>query len=311
MRAIDFRDERFRTSYFFSLEGMIQSIKKVGVLNPPRLQAEKGGWVIVAGWKRLLACREVGLDSISGLEVPVKKALDGFLGALEENLLTRELGLLEKSIALLKLERFGVKRERLVREFMPWLGLPATLFHLDMLQGLARTDVDTKRFVAEKNPPFVLVEQLLSVPRKDRKLVLPFLYRLGQNKQKEFLGDLLSISLREGVSPGQILAEAALASGVAEGNLPGLEQAEKLRQELRRRRYPQLSRLRAAFAAARKKLPFPESILVEPDPFFEDSALTVSFRCRTRAEFRERLAELQAIAEKDSLSRLFRVGRET
>lgn len=310
LEAIDLEDDRFRTSYFLPLGRLTQSIQKVGLLSPPRLRAGIKGWVILAGWKRILACRELGLSTIPALVVTKGDDLSCFIEALEENLATREVSLLEKSIALSRLDGFGVPRERLIREFMPWLGLPATAAHLEIFLSLVSIEDETKRFVAEKNPLFSILEDLLRLKPAERKRVLPFLRPLGQNKQKELLSDLLSISRRENASVSRVLASVSATSGIACKDLTPLEKAEKLRAELRLRRYPRLSQARAAFAAARKSLTLPESILIEPDPTFEDPALTVSFRCRTSQELRECLARLEAVADKDCFVCLFSAGRE-
>ncbi len=310
LRAIDLEDDRFRTSYFFPLERLIQSIKKVGILSPLRLRAGRKGWVILSGWKRILAGVELGLRTIPAVVVTEGDDVSCFIGAIEENLATREVYLLEKSIALSRLERFGLQRERLIREFMPWLGLPATVAHLEVFLSLARSDDGTKSFVAQKNPPLQLLEDLLRLKPADRKRVLPFLRPLGQNKQKELLSDLLAVSLRENASVSRVLASVSAASGIARKNLTLQEKAERWRDELRRRRYPRLSRARAAFAAARKRLALPESILIEPDPTFEEPALTVSFRFETSEEFRECLSRLEAVAEKDCLASLLSAMRE-
>ncbi|MGQ9672069.1 MAG: ParB/RepB/Spo0J family partition protein [Candidatus Aminicenantales bacterium] len=311
LAGIDLDNERFRTSYFSNLDGLIQSIRKVGLLSPPRLRAGKKGWVIVAGWKRILAAAELRLSSIPAIEASEGNDLDCFLASFEENLATREMGLLEKSIALARLEEFGVEKKRLIRGFLPRLGLPATGAHLHLFLALARADDETKRFVAEKNPPPVVVEKFLQLKPGERALILPLLRPLGQNKQKELLDDLIAVGLRDNKPIHQLLAEIEIETGAGGEKFSTLEKAELVRNELQRRRYPRLFRARTAFAAARKRLSLSEAIRIEATPFFEDPGLTVSFRCRTKEEFKLCLAELEKVVDQEALAFLFRIGRES
>ncbi len=311
LKEIDLDDERFRTSYFFNLERLADSIKKFGLFSPVRVRPGKKGWVVVAGWKRVLASLDLGMNSIPAVEAGPAGDLDCFLGALEENLATREVGLLEKAMALRRLEEFGLKRERLIREFLPRLGLPSTGAHFDLFINLAHAEDKLKEFVAKKNPPPGIIESLLWLKPAERILILPILYPLGQNKQKELLEDLLAVSLRDGKPVQEVMRELMEKEIAAEKSLSGLQKAELVRTKLRQKRYPHFFQAKKDFTEARKSLPLSAAIVIQPDAFFEEPGLTVSFRCQTTEEFKRYLAELQRLADHQALAVLFRVGRES
>jgi len=97
LKKISLEDERFRTSYHFSLEKLKLSIKEIGLLHPPLVTRRDNRFILVSGWKRVLACHELSLSSIPVYVIEEKDELQTFLIAFYENLAAREFGLLEKA----------------------------------------------------------------------------------------------------------------------------------------------------------------------------------------------------------------------
>ena len=64
LNQIFLQDERFRISHYFSLERMILSLRRVGLINPPLVCFRDNHFILVSGWKRTLACREIFLSPI-------------------------------------------------------------------------------------------------------------------------------------------------------------------------------------------------------------------------------------------------------
>ncbi len=306
LRRIKWKDERFRTSYFFDLEPLVFSIKKVGLVNPPLVLEDSRGSVLVSGWKRALACRQLGLKEISALVTERKANLALFLTALHENLASRGLRLAEKATVIGKLSLFGLSDDILIKDYLRLLRLPATADHLIVLLGLARAGLKIRRFVEEGDVSLPVVQALLRFQAPERKLLVPLLYPLGQNKQKEFLDSLWEIQRRDEIPVKSILDRKDIRQARRSAKLVPLARSEKIRQILERMRFPQLSARRAAFDSCLRRIGWPGEITVQPSPFFEDEEISVGFRAKNPEEFKKSLARLNEAAGKEGLEALFR-----
>jgi len=300
------RDERFRISYFLDLEALARSIGASGLLSPPLVRASGKRFVLVSGWKRVLACQEAGVVEIPALVTDEKDDLKLFLAIVEENRSHRTLSLTEKAETLKKLQALGLGQEALIRDIMPALALPATALHLRCLNGLARARRDVKRYAHEKEIPLSLLESVLRFGDADRSRLLPMLFPLGQNKQRELLDDLRGIIRRDGVTVRRVLSDGAIGEALSSEALSQLQKADRVRGLLRKLRYPALSAQQGAFDAALRNLGRPREIAIQPSPFFEDEGVSVSFRFKSAAELRDRLRKLERLASRPELLRLFR-----
>jgi len=306
LRAIDFRDERFRTSRNPDLEGLIWSIRKAGLISPPVLCRRGRRYVLVTGWRRALACRVLGFRKIPALVTEEANELRLFLMGLCENLAIRELCLAEKAVCLEKLGRFGMTTKTLVKEYMPRFGLPATAGHLQWMFSLAGADKAVLDFVAEKPASLAVVRVLLRFPSADRRRLLPLLRPLGQNKQRQFLEDLWEIGRRDELPVRRLFRRKEFQRILGSSRLSMLQKAERIRQLLRKMRHPGLSAREEAFRSTLGKMRWPRDITVQPSPCFEEDIIAVSFRVRSREEFRAAMDKLEDAARRQELDELFR-----
>ncbi len=306
LRAVNIRDERFRTSRDTSLKGLIRSIEEAGLISPPVLCKRGSRYVLVTGWRRALACRALGFRKIPGLVTDETDELRLFLMALSENLTARELGLSEKAVSLYKLGQFGMATRTLVKEYMPRFGLPATVNHLRWMFTLAQADQAVLDFVSEKSPSPAAVRALLRFPSGDRRRLLPLLRPLGQNKQKQVLEDLWEICRRDGLPVRGLFRRMEFRRILGSSRLTMLQKAEKIRQLLRKKRYPGLSDREEAFRSTLRKMRWPRDVIVQPSPSFEEDQINISFQIRRGEEFRAILDKLGKVADREEIGELFR-----
>ena len=306
LRAIDFRDERFRTSSDPVPEGLLRSIQKAGLISPPVVCRRKRRYVLVTGWKRALACRSLGFRKIAVLITPERSDRRLLIIAVNDNLATRELSLAEKAMILLKLGQSGLAQAILIKEYSPRLGLPATLEALQRMLSLARADQSLRDFVSEKSSPPAVIEALLRFPPGNIRPLLPLLRTLGQNKQRQILEDLWDIVRRDGISVRILLRRKGFRRILASPRLSKLQKAEGLRQCLKTVRYPALSAREEAFREALRKVRWPGDVAVQPSPFFEENGMTVSFRAGSRQELQAVLERLGETAAREEIDGLFR-----
>ncbi len=306
IKDINLKDERFRISSFFSMESLLLSIKEIGLINPPLVTIRNHRLVLVSGWKRVLACLELSMTSIPVWIVRSDDDLQMFLLAFYENLASREFSLLEKAKILRKLKKLGEKEQKIIRHYFPLLNIPQTSYHLDLYLAISRFSKDVKSFIHQKNMSLASIEVFAEFNSRERKLLLPLLQPLGQNKRQELLEDLHEISLRDGVSAQEILTSEGMGKILHSEKFSFLQKSDRIRQWLRRKRYPRLSSHKEALKLALRKSKWPEDISIEPSPFFEEEALTVRFRFKDKEELRSLLARLQQISSKKEFAEVFR-----
>ena len=152
LEEIDVENETFRISEGLDSAPVLDSLREVGQLNPVILLELKPRMAIVCGFRRIRALRQLGK---AGVLARILSAEDcdrtgAFLLALWDNLAHRQLSPLEKARVLFKLGNMcGVSTERLVRAYLPALGLAPNenVLHSHLL--LNELHQDLRRCLAE------------------------------------------------------------------------------------------------------------------------------------------------------------------
>ena len=307
LNDISLEDERFRISCFFSIEKLLLSLKKVGLINPPLVTIRNNHYILVTGWKRVLACLEASFSSIPVFVIEEDDDLKAFLIAFYENLATRRYSLLEKAEILKKLKIFGEKEDDIVKHYLPLLDIPQTLRHLDIFLAFSQFGPDLKKFIHERNIPYSSLERLAEFSASERKALFPILQPLSQNKQKEILEDFREIAIKGDIPAEKVLKAEEIQEVINSENLSPLQKADKIRILLKRKKYPHLHSWKDAFDTSLKKMKWPKEIAIHHSPFFEDEALSVNFHFKNEKEFRSHLKKIQEVASKIEFSRLFKL----
>jgi hypothetical protein len=300
------KDERFRISYYFDLEKLVTSIREIGLLNPPLVTRRNGRFILVSGWKRVMACLNLSLSPIPVLVVQGKGELETFLIAFYENLATGEFSLVEKVEIIAILKKFSEEEKKIVCHYLPLLDIPPTLSHLDSYLAFSQFEPELKKFIHEKNLPFSLAELFSEFSTSERKRLLPLVLPLSQNKMTEFLESLKEISRRDELPVRRILASKEAKDILGSRRLSSLQKADRIRLVLRKKRYPNLSSWEESFDSLRKKMRWPREITLSPTPYFEEKRLSVDFNFENQEEFKASLLKLEELASKREFSELFK-----
>jgi len=307
LKEIFLEDERFRISYYFSLEKLILSIQKVGLLNSPFVALRDKHFILVSGWKRVLACIKLGLSSLPVFVIEEEDELKTFLAAFYENLATREFSLLEKAEILSRLKIFGEDEKKIVQHYLPLLDILSASSNLDSYLAFSQLESEVKRIIHQKNMPFSSVKLLAGFTPQERKSLLPLLLPSGQNKLKGILEDLKEISRRNDIPTKKILSSKEILDIMRSEKLSPLQKADKIRLILKKKRYPVLSSRKESFDSLLKKLRLPKTIMVKPSHFFEEENFSVNFSFGNCKEFKTNLLKLQELASKQELSAILKL----
>lgn len=104
---------------FFSenaIKEVARSIREVGLLQPITLRSTASGYELVAGERRLRACKMLGMKEISAIVVPNMRECEAALLAMIENLQREDLHFLEEAEGYQSLMRqHGLTQEELGR----------------------------------------------------------------------------------------------------------------------------------------------------------------------------------------------------
>jgi len=309
--AIDSRNQSFSMTFHPNLDGLMRSIGQVGLLQPIIVREKSRGarYQVISGFKRLAVCKQLGLGEIEAfcyrkLELD---DLEGFHMALHENLSTRGLNLIEKSMILHKLiHRYGLSKESIARDYMPLLGLHPNPKILEKISQLVELRTRIKRYIVDEEVSLGNAAQFLEFAAEDQAEIgrlIPAL-KLGENTLREVLALLREISLRDGLAVRELF-KGEIEGMVSDATISRVHKTNRVRRRLREMRYPRLTELEKAFCEKRKGLGLSPGISLQPPPYFEGDTLRVEFRFGNVDVFKDIISKLMEASEKKELGEMF------
>ena len=307
---IELADERFRIAHFFSLDPLVLSIKKIGLIYPPVVTPRSGRLVIVTGWKRVLACRKIHFSSLPVFVLDEPEDSKAFRLSFLENLTVRNFSLLEKAEVIGKLSEFGEGEREIIKTCLPLLHIPPTYDYYNLYMNIFRWELKEKELIHFQNVSLAVIERLVEITSDERAVLYPYLWPLSVNKQKELLEVIQELSLKKGLSLREILESGNLKAVAEAENLSALQKSDRIRKLLQNIRFPKLSKRQGDFASAKKRMAWPEDIKISPTPFFEDKTLHIEFSFQSPKDYLEKLSVLHEAAALKDFAELFDISED-
>ena len=309
--GIDAECEEFRISEYLDSESLTDSLRAVGQLNPLILFERDSRLVVVCGFRRFAALRQLGVRSAFAriLTVEECRTTHPLILALYDNLAHRKLSPLEQARAAVKLRDIcGITRERLISEYLPLLGLPPRENALAGCIALHAARPELRRLFAADALTLASMERLakLSQDEQERFAAVMAAVRLSASMQKktlDLLDDLAGMNQADFTAP---VDSPDIHEFLRDAKLSSFQKGEKLYGTLYRLRNPRVARAQADFAAQRKRMGLPGAIRITPPPYFETAELRVEFEAASPEKFRELAAALQKAADCSEIEKLFR-----
>ena len=316
---IDSDDQLFQISLpWVPIGELTQSIRRTGVLSPLRLNRVASGELrIISGFRRHTAARQAGLQQVPCFITSENDTLRLFRQALEDNLASRDLHILEKGTAVSKLRRtFKVSDQLLLGEYLPLLGIPADKFHLQRYLNLASLRHSLRTAITKDLQP----ETALKLPRwaneeQDFFVNLVSKFRLGKNKQKRLfslLDEIRGLLRNEALSLDHQRSSVSTiwhTSGAAQveknESLPLAKRYDQALERLLQLRSPHLSEYEKRYKILKEKLKLPPPIQLHTPPYFEGNQIRVSFSASNPDEFSSLIEKLKEIVESEELRKIF------
>ena len=298
LAEIDFRERAFPFSFGQIPPRLLESISKVGLLQPPLLQVTAKGYRIVCGRRRLEALRRNGAAdaAIKFFAAPAGNFKELFRRALWENLSQREFNPVETADIYNKaLEFFSEEELRL--ELKPALKIPGRQRFHKRYQAIAAFAPELRELIAGGIIDSESVDIISEWSDAELKSLIGLILETGlrRNKLREVISRLDDLARRDQVSVCEPLAAAGAVVSAAEGRID----ISALRRQLQIRLYPHLTAARKNFAEKLAKLSLPANIRLEAPPDFEGGEYSLSFKFSDRRQWQEACEKLNSIVPED------------
>lgn len=302
LNMLDLDDASFRLSCGFDLEPLKDSIRRIGLINPPLLRKRADGrYQIICGYKRIRALQELGVSSaVCQLVPPETRDEVCLLLSLYDNVSHRELNSIEKSLAVNRLISY-YGEVKIISDFLPLLKLQPHIKQLRAYQPLCLLDEEIRDAVIEG---IIDVQSALSLARLDpetRACLAQLLVnlRLSVSKQVEVITSVMEIGLRDGVSPHAVTGDPAIQAILKNDKLNRPQKGDAVLRLLREKRYPMLTAKEKQVKGMLSKVRLPRGAIIAPPPFFEDNRYCLSLYFTGWEELKEKLNLLDAIIADD------------
>ena len=301
LKNIDYKDKTFLLSHGYDLWPLKQSIKKIGLLNPPMVRKKSDAtYQIICGYKRIHALRELAVSSVPCTIVPSKTGDEEcLLLSLYDNTSHREFNAIEKSMVINKLQNY-YPEERVIHDFLPVLKLQPHSTQIKAFKPLCKLGREIKDAILEGTLSEHTAIQLSQMDRESRRVLAKLLIflKLSVSKQAEIVEHVSEIAIRENLSVEKVLSTQKIIFILENEKLSQPQRGEAIRNYLRERRYPKLKEKEKEFIRNLKQLKLHPSIHLKPPPFFEGNHYHLSLHFRDLEELKKILQELKSLLKR-------------
>jgi ParB family chromosome partitioning protein len=265
-------DKTFLFSYPERTPFLMESIRDLGLIEPPVLYPLTEGYQIVCGEGRIKALKELGAESFLALVIEEKKdPSELLLFSLESNL-SRGLNLVEKALFLEKAEQY-FSQEEIVHKILPKLGFtkhPNWYFYLKKIPRLSEP-LRELLVMGRLNPK--TIEIMADLEEKEQKEYFQIItsFNLTQSEQMETLEALRDFQKRN-QGPCLIPEEIKVLFPIEDPNL----RKKTFKEILQSIRYPNFSSKKGQMESIKRDLQ-KRGIQIEFSPFLENKRIFINF----------------------------------
>ncbi|HSG31238.1 MAG TPA: ParB N-terminal domain-containing protein [Thermodesulfobacteriota bacterium] len=289
---IDISNPKYLILYNNISNELFNSIKSIGIINPPIIVKSDNKYIVLTGFKRFSVCKELGLKTvlckvIDENEISFDKCIKIIYEDNRDRFTDIEIGQLCKKY---------IYHGNDVKKFLELIGYPTSEKNIQRFTYLSNLNERILEYYIEErlNPEqcFLLsqinTENALLILNK---VLLPF--RFNTNETREFLTELNDISIRDDISIAHII----------ENTLKSQEKINKndIRLCIKKLRSPKLIEVEKEYHKIIKSLKLPKSVQISYSPYFESNYIEV----KAKIDGKDKLNELKTfIGNEDSFKRL-------
>ena len=302
---INAADTTYRITTAKRGDNLINSIAAIGLMSPPIVYPDTTGYRIIAGFRRIEACRDLGWTHIKVRLLSVEcDEMTLVMWAIADNSLQRPLNLLESSRSLSLLSKVTVDARHLSK-CAAILSLPANPEMITKLISLITMATTIQRGVKSGDLTLAMALELDQIaPPTGEALALMFIdLRLGLNRQRELKSLLFEIAKREDRSIDELLVEKKVKQIIDNEGLNNPQKSKQLLDLLHKRRYPAISEKSARFDGLVKTLRLGSGVKLTPPVNFEGTSYTLSIAFDGKDQLEQRAKCLEVLKRSDKLKK--------
>lgn len=301
INEIDIEDLSFSVGDPNPDDGLKESVRRTGIVNPPVLFLKKDNThAVVSGHRRLRAALDAGISQITSFILEGTPA-DAMVAAITDHSFNRSLSAADKAALAKRALDIGITREDLLRDIMPLLGLKPSEDLLDKLLFLGGLGGQPGADIVSLSAVPYLAR--LGIEDASAALELFDTLKPGTNFQKEILSLTEEIALRENTSAAGVLRDACK-------NLPEGSRGQKItavRNTLVRRRYPSVTAHEEEFARIARDIDAGPDVTWRHEEAFENPEITVNFSFTGKETFERIIKKLFSASTEGFIDKLVRI----
>jgi ParB family chromosome partitioning protein len=305
---IDSEDSTYRITTRNQLEDLLETIPSIGLLHQPVLIENASGFTVVCGFRRIAACRQLGLKTLSAkIFASVQDRFQMARLAIADNILQRPLNLIETSRALNLLMDTSADRQQF-KEAALTLGLPVNPVVATKVQPLCRLAIPIQKGILSNTINLSMALELGKMDPKDAEMLVVLFnqLKLGLNRQRELHLLVTEIAKREDISIQQLMAEQPLQGILQDADLDRAIQRQQIRSLLRQRRYPAITKAETNYQKQVRQLKLGKHIQLIPPRDFEGTTYAMTLQFKDQKDLIALNTKINEILEHPALGKILK-----
>ncbi|MFO8112980.1 MAG: ParB/RepB/Spo0J family partition protein [Desulfosalsimonadaceae bacterium] len=309
LNAIDLNDDLYRISGTSGTDAIAESIRDIGLINFPILEEKAPEtYRIICGFKRVIACRRLLVSSIPCRVVhSACGKIECLKLAVTDNKMTAGPGLIEEARALTKLRSLCESDDELLR-IARILGMNANMSLVEKYGMLCRLPEHLLQLVEEDVTSMKVAIELFMLDSNTADAIAGLFESLRPtaSHQKELISSLRAISALRGTPVAELLAAQPLSGIITKENLDRKARIQLLRSEIRKMRYPHITRFEAFFLQNLKNMGLPKGVSLHAPRDFESPVYTFAVDFKNTDELMNKADLLKELSGRKELTSILK-----
>lgn len=302
---INTSDETYKITTNSDISDLISSIRDIGLITPPILTENNSEFVIISGFRRIAACRQLRLTHIEARIINSETSeLQRIKLAITENSFHRQINLVEQSRSFCLLSPF-LNYNSLAREASK-LGLPNNPSLIKKIKAICHLPGPVQTCILSNIIPLTVANELSLLKEKEQIAFANLFEKLkpSLSRQREIIIYVKEIALREKISISKVLEDNYLTETSNSEELDRTLKTKFIVLYLKKRRFPEITRAEKEFKKNLRDLKLGAGIKLVHPKYFEGNTYLFNLSFNNLQEFKNRLASLNKIINHPSLKKI-------
>jgi ParB family transcriptional regulator, chromosome partitioning protein len=311
LKEIDLIDSTYRISTDNDISVLSGSIQANGLINPVIVVKKRENYIVVSGYKRVLAVKETLADKIF-VKIVKKKSKEkthyncsklavienAFVRELNHIELANALSLLSQSLSVKEINLnssfFFKKRlnEKIINKLIKIHSMNESVHALILSKKLS---IDNAIKLNEFKPE--IFDAFINVFKK---------IRMGQNKQKEIIVYFHEVALRDQRSLFDLITSNAVHKIINHDNPDENFKANLLRLFINQLRFPELTEAYKSLRDGIKELKLEPEIKLIPPENFEGDDYSLSFKFKSISDFNKKIEKILSVYKSTAFEKIIK-----